>query len=231
MEINVMTYNIHGGKNALGENNIIKIGNMIKKLGIHVLGLQEVSSKKFIYGKDELKHLSEITGMYCAPGYNIKLGMYRFGNAVLSRYPIMINNNTELFSKGEKRGVLLTQIKVHDDKFYFLTTHLGLDSKERIQQAQGIVKIIKELDGPVILTGDFNERNTGAAYETINNILTNASVYLNVNYNSFALHAKEPDVAIDYIMTSDNIRPLYIRALNYNYSDHLPVIAGLKINT
>lgn len=230
MMLTIMTYNIHGGKDIEDNLTIYGISNFIKQSKADVIGLQEVDTYLGrSYFINEIKYLAKRLKMYYAFGPNIKIGLGSYGNGILSRYPIVKKNNYHLTSTGERRGVLSVLIELDSyRKIWFLTTHLGLNSKERVMQSQEILKIIKRLDYPVILTGDFNETPENEAYSIINHVLVDGAFSANSDYYSY-LDGDEP-VRIDYIMHSKDISVESIKAVDCNLSDHFPVIASVRCN-
>lgn len=228
MLLNIMTYNIHGGKDIEDNLTIYGISNFIKQSKADIIGLQEVDiCLGRSYFLNEMKYLAKRLKMYYAFGPNIKIGLGSFGNGILSRYPIEKKKNYHLSSTGERRGVLSALIELSNHKkIWFLTTHLGLNSKERIKQSQEILKIIGQLEHPVILTGDFNETPENAAYSIINNVLADGAHSAGSDYFSY-LDGDE-FVRIDYIMHSKDISVESIKAIDCKFSDHFPVIASAK---
>lgn len=229
MMLNVMTYNIHGGKDKKGKLRLNDVADVIKQSKVDIVALQEVDKfaarSKFI---NEIWFLSKKLRMCYAYGANIMLGIGFFGNGILSKFPIKLSQNYYLPSKGERRGILITHIILPDNNLWFLTTHLGLDANERINQTEEILKIIKRQGRPLILTGDFNETPGNKAYNRLKEVLVETSEKLSFDYSSFAL-GNEPDTKIDYIMHTNDIIPKSIGTIMSDCSDHLPVISTLNI--
>ncbi|HQA48680.1 MAG TPA: endonuclease/exonuclease/phosphatase family protein, partial [Bacillota bacterium] len=133
-DIRIMSYNIHHGISRDGKLDINKIAEVIRESGAQIVGLQEVDNfhprSKFT---NQAKWLADEVGMYGVYGANLSIGPTQYGNAVLSRFPIVSYTNIPLPSGLEPRGCLLAEIDVCGHRLTFLTTHLGLSKDERIK--------------------------------------------------------------------------------------------------
>lgn len=117
MVINVMTYNIHGGKDIEGNLTLYGISNLIKEAGVDVIGLQEIDVfLKRSYFLNEIKYLANRLKMHYVFGPNLRMGFGSFGNGILSRYPIVKKKNYHIYSMGERRGVLTALIQLNENK-------------------------------------------------------------------------------------------------------------------
>lgn len=228
MVINVMTYNIHGGKDIEGNLTLYGISNLIKETGADIIGLQEIDVfLKRSYFLNEIKYLANRLKMHYVFGPNLRMGFGSFGNGILSRYPIAKKKNYHIYSVGERRGVLTALIQLNENKkIWFLTTHLGLNRKERLTQSQEILKIVSNLEYPVIMTGDFNEAPGEEAYSTISRVLKDAANAQNSVFHTYVDGCE--NVRIDYIMHSKGVWAESIKAIDSTLSDHLPVVASLR---
>lgn len=168
-QIKVVSYNIHraiGIDRKFAPERIVKI---LEALDGDIVLLQEVDEG--VPRSNELnlaKELSEACGYpHFALSHNVTLKKGRYGNATLSRLPIVRKRNIDLtVGDKKKRGCQHTTIQVSDSKtdFQFLEVfnlHLGLSAKERQKQA-GILfksKEFRDLDlkQPCIIGGDFND--------------------------------------------------------------------------
>jgi endonuclease/exonuclease/phosphatase family metal-dependent hydrolase len=229
MNFKVMTYNIHHGKNLLGRNTLDKVADIIHESKADVIGLQEVDSGVIRTGfKDQIHYLSEKLSMYYAYGPNINLLGGKYGNAVLSKYPIESYENIQLPSRREQRGLLSTKINVDGKRIYFLTTHLGLNDEERMNQVNTISKYLETLPREVILAGDFNALYDSPEIHEITKRLTDVGYAAGNNtvptYEVLFLSAR-----IDYIFSSSLFKINGYDVIKSKASDHYPVIADLKL--
>lgn len=82
------------------------------------------------------------------------------GNALVTRFPISSHVTYPLASNVNPRVLGETRLTLPDGQsITSLVAHLALGTKPRETQLAEIAKIVKEIDGPLILGGDFNERD------------------------------------------------------------------------
>lgn len=171
-------------------------------------------------------------------------GMARFGNAVLSRFPI------------QKSEVIFTYLE-HKDDFMFgeddnnirnfihavieingvacnVLTHHGYwihehknGNSETFRQTKLLADYIKNLEGPVILSGDFNLVPGSGSLESLNNQLTNLSVKHKLKTTRTLLTVKTE--VCDYIFVNDSVKVKSFRALDDVISDHKPLLLDFEL--
>lgn len=82
------------------------------------------------------------------------------GNAVLSRFPITGAQSYPLFSRINPRVLGRTMLQLPNaSSMTALVVHLALGTKPREAQLAEIALHIKNIEGPLVLGGDFNERD------------------------------------------------------------------------
>ncbi|MGI4984228.1 MAG: endonuclease/exonuclease/phosphatase family protein, partial [Janthinobacterium lividum] len=107
---------------------------------------------------DVLAFLAQRTGFHAAAGATLCSPARRYGNAVLSRYPVISQRAIDLsFGSREPRGALDADIDCQGRPIRFIATHLGLSAAERRSQVQRLLAAFDTRDRPVVLTGDLNE--------------------------------------------------------------------------
>jgi endonuclease/exonuclease/phosphatase family metal-dependent hydrolase len=108
----------------------------------------------------------ELDYKYFAAGYNVSLRKGHYGNATLSRFPIVRERNIDLtIGDAKRRGCQHTSIEIADGNntgmLQVFNLHLGLSSLERQRQAGLLMKTreFSEIDTvtPCIVGGDFND--------------------------------------------------------------------------
>jgi len=97
MRLCVMTYNIRWGRGVDGVFSLERIAEVIATSGADLVGLQEVErgSPRSRF-RDTPDVLAASLGMHVAYGANLRLGPWQFGNALLSRHPILSWRNVYL---------------------------------------------------------------------------------------------------------------------------------------
>ena len=123
----------------------------LKQLKPDVLCLQEVFQAGFA---DEIKTACQFQNVYA----NFTAGL-----VILSRLPFesmdTVVYNTLSPSEYMSRHAILVNLKSDTQSFWIVNTHLSWrleDDKIRAKQAEELLECVKALEGPVILTGDFN---------------------------------------------------------------------------
>lgn len=156
--LKIGSYNIANGG---GADHVPNLGADIKNKGLDIVGIQEVDQFANRTGNvDTMKLLSESSGL---PYYTffraIGIPGGSYGVGVLSRYPIVSDSITKLYSwqEGHEARVLgLAVIDVNGTKINFFVTHLSYESKTaRDKQFAEIGRAVEGLDN-FIITGDFN---------------------------------------------------------------------------
>ncbi len=165
--IRVVSYNIH---RAIGVDRRFRPERIIRILYHHdpdVVLLQEVDD-----GAPRSRHLdmarelaAELGFPHFAVGHNVSLRRGRYGNATLSRFPILRERNIDLSvaSSWIRRGCQHTSIAVLAGRpaLEVFNLHLGLSARERDRQVELLARS-SELaglgpDAPCLVAGDFND--------------------------------------------------------------------------
>ena len=223
-KIKVMSFNIHHGKSILGRDVLDEIAEIIRQSGADIVGLQELDKglprSRF---RNQIQYLGQKLSMYYVDGYNLSLLGGRYGNGILSKYPIEDSENIFLPSKREQRGLLRADINIDGRRLNFLVTHLGLNKGERERQIRSINSYIDVLAYPVILTGDFNTSKTRDLDILASKLLDTGYIANRDKEATFNL----PIMAqrIDYIFLDKNMKLIKYEVLKKEISDHYPVTA------
>ncbi len=233
--IRVLSYNIHHGEGVDHRLDLQRIAQVILSVAPDVVALQEVDWKTARTNRvDQPAELARLTKMKVVFEKNIEFEGGEYGNAVLSKLPIMKHDNVHLpsFGGGEQRGVLIVELKADesDEPVLLLATHLDhrSDERERVASAQKINQLIGDRgDVPAILAGDLNA--------------TPASPVLNTFANKWRRSAQteqptipvaQPTRQIDYVLVrpADRWRVVEVRVLDEAIaSDHRAILAVLEL--
>lgn len=155
--LKIATYNIHGAVGRDGRCRPERIAAVLGELDADIIALQEVP----LGGAQTphvLRYLAETTGFHCCEGLTLATAARRYGNGVLSRYPIRAARSIDLsFGTREPRGALDADIDCEGQLVRVVATHLGLSAAERRAQVQRLLDAFDTSDMPVILLGDLNE--------------------------------------------------------------------------
>ena len=231
----VMTYNIHHGE---GTDNIVdlkRIAQVINKWSPDLVALQEVDKETTRSGNiNETDTLSMLTQMYSVFGKNIDVFGGGYGNAILSKYPIIRSENRKLprVNNGEQRGLLAVWVEVpfSKEKLVFISTHFDhrTNPQERVQSTKQIKSWIERGDfgDHIILAGDLNDIPSSDILLVFNSICDGSNQ--SNKYKTFP--AENPTRQIDYIFACKKGR-YSIDSFHVIdepiISDHLPLISDI----
>lgn len=248
MRLRIMSYNIH---RAIGVDRRFRPERIVRIAEHHapdVLLLQEVDdgvprSRRRDLGRD----LAEALGFpYFVVGHNVSLRKGRYGNATLSRYPILRERNIDLTIESRKRRgcqhttIEIEKVRGHPHRMDVFNLHLGLLVQERARQIGMLVrsKEFSELDPhhASIVGGDFNDWRS-LLHPIFTEILRfgcatqKEYAYNNAlrTYPSFS-----PRGGLDRIYFRGPLRLLTARACRLSLSrvasDHLPIIVDFDLH-
>ncbi len=249
MKIRVLSYNIHraiGFDRRFAPERIIEI---LKTYDADIVLLQEVDEG--VPRSRELKLAKELAEALDYPhyvmGHNVSVKKGWYGNATLSRFPILRERNIDLtIGHRKRRGCQHSTIEVKDSngKIYPLEVfnlHLGLSAKERQKQAEVLSrsKEYKNLDKDTscLVGGDFNDWRSllrplfieGLEFQCATDKKGKTGLPKAIKtYPSFA-----PQGGLDRIYYRGGLRLLSSKRCNYTLSkiasDHLPIIAEFDL--
>lgn len=228
MQIRAATYNIRHACGIDERVDLDRIAQVIAGLQADIIGLQEVDDGWSRSGMvDQARYLADQLGMQYVFGTAFSRGSSRFGNAVLSRYPIVFWDQFRLPSVKEPRTLVRTRIDLGGQDIEFCNVHLGLSVGERLGHINEIIIPTLESIWPLILVGDFNSRPDSPEALRLRTIL--ADICPLKGYYTYP--SSRPDERIDYIMVSGQISPVEAGVISSGASDHCPLAATLNIQT
>jgi endonuclease/exonuclease/phosphatase family metal-dependent hydrolase len=234
--LRVVTLNIWNNQGPWPER-LRLIRRELPTLDAHLVGLQEVLHLDAGGTPDQAQAIAEGLGYYSAfaSAWHIGGGL-QFGNALLSRFPIVAAQAFMLPCEegDETRALLYCSVDAPCGKIPVFVTHLSWklhQSDIRQQQVAYIAARIKELAPvdqiafPPVLMGDFNAEPESDEIRYLRgyNTRLGRSVYLadcfavagdgspGFTYardNSYALRAREPNRRLDYIFSRGPDRAL-----------------------
>lgn len=225
--LRIATYNVHSGIGLDRRFRPQRVLAVITELDADVIALQEVLSP--VYGFDVHEHLRAETGFHLATMATMQLAGGTFGNAVLSRWPILERIEHALaVGTHEPRGALDVVIGYGRRKLRVIATHLGLRSAERRLQIARLVDIARtNADLPTVLAGDLNVRR-GRSTELLACVEHFGPAQAPSTFPSIA-----PVLPLDRIFVSPHAALLKIEVHRSRRariaSDHLPLVATLEL--
>ncbi len=167
-----------------------------------------------------------------------------FGNAIISRFPITksktvfthgrYQDDYDIVEHGDNiRNLQHIQIKIEDQLLHVLNHHAyvvhgdknGNDVTDA--QMQLIARYLDNLQGPIILVGDFNLSPLTRSLSFINSRLNNLSIKYKLTTTSTIF--SDIPVVRDYIFTNDHVKIRYFGTLDYIVSDHKALILEFEL--
>lgn len=230
----------HSEKGIL--KNVDRIGQLLQKHRADVIALQEIDEDSHWN-----KNINLLAALQSHTGFehavlgvnNHRLGRkpLKYGNAILSRFPVQSWENTRFGNKdlGEK-GFLYAEVQVDGGVIVpIINLHLDYKSKRnRIVQIEHIIDWIRERKHPgeetrrlaPIVCGDFNSRSllAGDAVRHLFNYLADHGHYAVYPLNSRTFPAHWPRTGIDFILLPEPYKKLHCEVLPTRTSDHCPVL-------
>lgn len=170
MKIKVITYNIHKGFSTGGIKYILRtIKEALSTTEADIVLLQEVvgqhrkSEEKDWPTESQFEFLADQLWSHYSYAKNAIFSQFHYGNAILSRFPIIQEKHTVISTnRFEQRGLLHCEVEIPDlkQKIHLYNVHLDLLRRGRRIQFSKIVSQIqmdvKEKER-FIMAGDFND--------------------------------------------------------------------------
>ena len=130
------------------------------------------------------------------------------------------------------RGALVARLENGDARLCAVSTHLGLHPRERLSDARELGRILADVETPVVIGGDLNERPDGRAVGYLSERFRDAWL-LGGDVAGETFPADEPIARIDYLFISEGIAVERVIVPPgpdaREASDHRPVVAELTL--
>ena len=264
--LRVVCYNIAHGRGATDDNweefgeekatQVTEIGKFLKETDADIVVLNEVDFCAVWSGhRNQAEAIARESGFpYRAEQRNLDFrliyGSCKFGNAVLSRYPIVdaevvnypAQSSWEDWLAGSKRGVVCTIRLSPGRQIRVVAVHLEhRDETTRVASANMILDAVRSSEIPLIAAGDFNSTPTGFPHSQASPKGANAMDNLaasglfrtrpqelpkaeELTYSSY-----QPRSVIDWILIPSQWKFGEYRSVDTLLSDHRPVVADVEM--
>jgi endonuclease/exonuclease/phosphatase family metal-dependent hydrolase len=228
--LRVLIYNIHHGIDADQNMDLEAIADVIAAQGADIVALNEVNRGRATNGfVDTLPLISRRLGIPYQFGATLADAQY--GNALLSRYPLLDWDNIHYASNTtEVRGLLRAVIQVGGESVTVFATHLdhlsGPDHARREQVAQALTV----WDGAphTILAGDLNAEPDAPELAPIYSAgLVDALRAAGLEH-VFTFWDRGPQRRIDYVFLTPDLTLVQAWVVESRASDHLPVVVDVR---
>jgi endonuclease/exonuclease/phosphatase family metal-dependent hydrolase len=232
--VRVVTYNIHTCVGVDRRYDPGRISSVLREIDADIACLQEVDAGRpsDCHG-DQWTYLGAVTGCRVVMGAGARQPCGRFGNAILTRFPVLAARLIDLTVTGyEPREAIDTDVLIGERVLRVIATHLGLHAVERRHQANRLMTALgeptaanrSEADG-VLLMGDLNEwRGRRGAIRSLDRRLGPSAA-------ARTFPSWMPILALDRIYANGRAKmhdvEVYRSPLTRLASDHLPLIGRL----
>lgn len=224
------TYNIHRCVGRDRRRDTDRLLGVLRDLNASVIALQEVET---LVGRgsehDQFVYLAASLGMHAIAGPAMFRSESRYGNALLSAYPVRAVRRHDLsFGRREPRGAVEAELLIEGRPVRVITTHLGLSGRERMTQCRALAGILEaRAHIPALLMGDFNEWLPGT--RPLKCLRRHAADHARRSFPALA-----PVFALDRMFTTRGLQverlQTWTRGDGARASDHLPLRAELRLD-
>ena len=226
------SYNIHRGIGLDRRVDVDRIARVIREIDPDVIGLQEVvRANGAVAGSDQATYLASVLGMTLVMGETRSHGDGTYGNAVLTRLPVLASTRCDLSCDGrEPRGCLRVDLGVDGTAVHVFNCHFGLGFRERRAQVELLAAFLRAADcaGPRLLLGDFNEWHRGPVTRGFHREFSSPMRRMRRTHP-----AMFPLFRLDRIYWDVELQGEAFNAhrsrLSRVASDHLPVVARVRV--
>ncbi len=237
--LRIATYNVHKCRGLDRRVRPERIAAVLREVNADVIALQEVIGHSGPAAeRNQPRVIAELLGDYsCHFGENRRIRGAPYGNAILSRLPVLRSRNYDLTRAGrERRGCLRADIAFAGGVVHVFNVHLGTSLFERRHQARRLLSdaILRavDLEGPSVVVGDFNEWTHGLASRLM------AGHYDHVDLRQFTGRRRSypgflPVLHLDHFYFDRRLRlekfALVRTRQSLVASDHLPMVAEFAL--
>jgi endonuclease/exonuclease/phosphatase family metal-dependent hydrolase len=248
--VRLVTFNIRHGVGDDDRLDLPRLAKVLQGVDADVICLQEVDRH---YGRrsdsvDQPLLLSRALDMQLAWGPAIEKARtgdepdQEYGNALLSRLPILVSDVHPLPGSGEPRSALRTLLELDGGTLWVTTTHLTRSGgKERVDQLAVLAALHTDAMEAGVVVGDFNTPADAPELAELRPLFTDAWEIARDRHDRsgwrFWQHAEgfthpsgTPHRRIDQVWVSGGIAVASARVLDgHGASDHLPLVVDLEI--
>lgn len=247
MRLKILSYNIHKGFDTFNAQFVLRqIKQSIDAVGADLVFLQEVVGLNSHHKNNveswpdqpQFEFLADKVWSHYSYGQNAIYDEGHHGNAILSKYPIVFSQNTNISNnRFEQRGFLHARIQIPEKvgMMSLVCLHFDLFEGGRRKQVDKLTEYIHTqipADEPLIVAGDFNDW-TGNITKRLEVKAGLIEGYKNMHgHYAKTFPAKWPLLSLDRVLgrhvnfvNAHRMHDSAFRAL----SDHLPLLVDIEV--
>jgi endonuclease/exonuclease/phosphatase family metal-dependent hydrolase len=222
--LTVATYNIHHGAGLDGAVDLERIADVVGSTGAEIVGLQELDDGLERSGRaDQARQLARALGREIAFYPTLERRGGRYGMGILT--PEATESHFERLPRRgaeEPRGAIVAR----RDALWVVVTHLSRDRFSRTSQTRALASIVRDLDGPVLVMGDFNQglRTLGPLLEV--GLASDGLFHKTMGGGGWGRRGRH----IDHILAGGGAQIRRCWTVTSDASDHLPLVAEVSLS-
>ena len=228
--LRVATYNVHACVGTDRRHDPDRVAAVVGELDADIVALQEFTyAASVAIETREPVEFAALDSYQCALGPTRQVAMRCFGNALLTRHPIVELHRLDLSLDGrEPRGALAATVDVGGTAVHLLATHLGLRVRERRFQVRQVLSYLQSVrHSIVVVLGDVNDWLPG---RSVGHVLDER---LGTAARLRSFPSPWPMLSLDriWVHPAGARRRTFVHtsALARHASDHLPVVADIDL--
>ncbi len=218
--LRIVNYNIHSGRDMFWRKRLKQMAETLRTLDADIIALQEVHENSRV-GFQATFFARELAHSFAhGPALTITDGSY--GNALLTRLPILDCRTTPLPAKKEPRALLQLTLHCGPALVDVWVAHFSLDRRSRQQQFAWIgTELEKRPPRPLILLGDFN-----TTAPSLPPGLRDCARERQLDWLPTLIPFRK---RIDYVFVTGDWEVLDYRLIDVRWSDHYPLVVTLRL--
>ncbi|HXE72280.1 MAG TPA: endonuclease/exonuclease/phosphatase family protein, partial [Candidatus Nitrosotenuis sp.] len=224
--------------------SVERIARVLAQLDADLVALQELDCGRRRTGfRHQAQEIASLLQMHHHFHPSISFAQGRYGNAVLSRFPLQVRRTAPLPGPpapfpGEPRAAIWVSFQWQGREVHLINTHLGLLRSERARQVAELLGPRwlghPECRRPQVLCGDFNFTPRSAEYRSLAARLGEARRLSGQRAPARTWPGAMPLTCLDHVFLSEGLRVLSVQAprnaLTRVASDHLPLVVEFQLS-
>ncbi len=212
--------------------NLTQIISFIESIQPDIVGLIEVDSGSYRAGNEcQAEIIARHLGHFCVVESKYGTGSFAKRMPILKKQSNGILTNQEIIKHKFhyfRDGVKKLIIEVHLTTLTVFLVHLSLTYRKRQYQLERLFRLVKDIDGPMIVAGDFNVLWGDRELD----LFLAASGLCSANNKGQPSHpSNAPRRQLDFILHSKDISITNFTIPDVKFSDHAPLVCDFTINT